>query len=374
MTAKVAILPGDGIGPQVTRQAVRVLEAAAELHGRLLETVDGLIGGASIEASGVPLTDETLELCRGSDAVLLGAVGGPAWDGLEPQRRPEAGLLRLRKELELFANIRPVRPHMATADASTLKPSLLGRVDLVIVRELTGGLYFGEPRGRSGTGRGARALDTLVYSDHEIRRVLELACKLARGRRRQVTSVDKANVLESSRLWREIAGEVAREHSDLRFDHQLVDSCAYKLLREPTQFDVIVTENLFGDILSDEAGVLVGSLGLLPSASLGSKGPGLFEPVHGSAPDIAGHGIANPIGAILSTALMATYSLGWADEALAIEQAVEAALDAGARTRDLGGSLSTGAMTNAVLAQLHARGALAAVPGGWLEGFRRGEK
>jgi 3-isopropylmalate dehydrogenase len=352
----IALLPGDGIGPEVVAAAVRVLEAVACRFGHELVFSEHPIGGGSLDLHGEALTAETLAACRSADAVLLGAVGGPRWDDPAVDRRPEDGLLALRRGLSVFANLRPVRAHPALAGSSPLKPERLAGVDLLVVRELTGGLYFARPKGRSHRGGVQSAVDTLRYSTEEIRRVVELAFRLAARRRRKVTSVDKANVLESSRLWREVAGRVAAEHAEVALNHLLVDTAAMRLITDAAGFDVLVTENMFGDILTDEAAVLAGSLGLLPSASLGAEGPGLYEPVHGSAPDIAGRGIANPVGAILSAALLLRYSLNLEAEALAIETTVDEALAAGCRTADLGGSLNTDGMTEAIL------GALTAAP------------
>jgi 3-isopropylmalate dehydrogenase len=350
--AKIVLLPGDGIGPEIVEQARRVLERVGERFGHRFLCEEQLVGGAAMDAGLGPLPLDTLAACRAADAVLLGAVGGPQWDDPRAPTRPETGLLALRKELRLFANLRPVQSHPALIDASPLKPERVRGVDCVVVRELTGGIYFGH-RAREALADGTvQVTDTLTYTDLELRRVLKVAFELARQRRRLVTSVDKANVLESSRLWRQISGEVARDFPDVRLEHQLVDSCAMRLVLAPTSFDVIVTENMFGDILSDEAAVVTGSLGMLPSASLGEGRPGLFEPIHGSAPDIAGLGVANPLGTILSTALMLRHGLGLETEARAVEQAVSGAVTAGARTRDLGGgdgSLSTAGMGQAVL-------------------------
>jgi 3-isopropylmalate dehydrogenase len=290
--------------------------------------------------------------CRAADAVLLGAVGGPRWDDPAAKVRPEQGLLGLRQGLAVYANLRPVRVHPRLLDASPLKPEKLAGVDILVIRELTGGLYFGQPKGRQRVNGRERAVDTLEYSDHEVRRVVELAFRLAQDRRRKVTSVDKANVLESSRLWRQVASTVAAEHPGTELEHMLVDTAAMRLISSPAAFDVLVTENMFGDILTDEASVLAGSMGLLPSASLGDAGPGLYEPIHGSAPDIAGRRLANPLGTILSAALLLRHSLRLPREAAAVEAAVDAALTAGARTADLGGRLTTRDMTDAVLAQL----------------------
>ena len=354
MKAKIVVLPGDGIGPEVVAEALRVMKRIAAGHGHDFDFQERSIGGASIDAHGVALTEETLAACKAADAVLLGAVGGPRWDDPNAAVRPEQGLLALRKGLAVFANLRPVSVHPSLVDASPLRPSLLAGVDMLVVRELTGGLYFGRPRGRDRTADGhERAVDTLEYHDYEIRRVIELAFRFSRARRKKVTSVDKANVLESSRLWRQIAVEIGKEHPDVTLDHLLVDTAAMQLVRSPASFDVVVTENMFGDILTDEASVLAGSMGLLPSASLGEPGqPGLFEPIHGSAPDIAGKGVANPVGTILSAALLLRWSLGMAEEASVVEAAVSAALAAGARTADLGGALSTSQMTDEILRRL----------------------
>ncbi|MDR7484384.1 MAG: 3-isopropylmalate dehydrogenase [Armatimonadota bacterium] len=355
MKARIVLLPGDGIGPEVTAEAVKVLRAVARLRGHTFTFEEAPFGGAAIRAGWPPLPDATLEACRRADAVLLGAVGGPEWDGLPPDRRPEAGLLALRRALRLFANLRPVRAFPALLDAAPLRTEVLAGTDLLIVRELTGGLYFGEPRGRAARDGRRAAIDTLTYAEDEIARVVRTAFRAAQRRRRHLTSVDKANVLHSSQLWREVVGEVAREFPDVTLDHMLVDAAAMHLVRRPTLFDVMVTENMFGDILSDEAAGLVGSLGFLPSASLGADGPSLYEPVHGTAPDIAGKGLANPIGAILSAALLLRYALGLADEAAAVEGAVDAAVASGARTADVAAgrpALSTAAFGDRVAALL----------------------
>ncbi len=352
MKAKLVLLPGDGIGPEVVREAVRVLEAVAGRYGHVFEYVERLIGGGAIDRYGTALTDETLADCRAADAVLLGAVGGPKWDDPAAPVRPEQGLLALRKGLGVFANLRPVRVHPSLADASPLKPDRLAGVDVLVVRELTGGLYFGQPKGREWRDGHECAVDTLEYYDDEIRRVVELAFRLAQGRRKKVASVDKANVLESSRLWRQIATRIGAEHPDVTLEHVLVDTAAMRLVARPASFDVLVTENMFGDILTDEAAVLVGSMGLLPSASLGETGPGLYEPIHGSAPDIAGQGIANPVGTILSAALLLRHSLKLEREAAAIEFAVDRALASGCRTADLGGGLTTRQMTDEIMARM----------------------
>jgi 3-isopropylmalate dehydrogenase len=347
--ANIVLLPGDGVGPEVVAEAARVLDAVARKFEHSFEFSERLMGGCSIDQYGAALTDETLADCRASDAVLLGAVGGPKWDDPSAQVRPEQGLLALRKGLGVFANLRPVRVHPSLVNASPLKPEKLTGVDVLVVRELTGGLYFGQPKGRGTRDGHERAVDTLEYFDYEVRRVMELAFQLAAGRRKKVTSVDKANVLESSRLWRQIATAVGAEHPDIALEHTLVDTAAMRLIASPASLDVLVTENMFGDILTDEASVLVGSMGLLPSASLGSSGPGLYEPIHGSAPDIAGQGIANPVGTILSAAMLLHYSFQLEREAAAIEAAVDGALTAGCRTADLGGRLTTQQMTDEII-------------------------
>jgi 3-isopropylmalate dehydrogenase len=354
--ANILLLPGDGIGPEVIAESVRVLEKAAARSGHTLGFQERLMGGCSIDRFGVPLTDEVLADCRAADAVLMGAVGGPKWDDPRATVRPEQGLLALRLGLNVFANLRPVRVRSALQDVSPIKPDRIAGVDFMVVRELTGGLYFGLPKERGRTADGhERAVDTLEYNDYEVRRVVEFAFRMAAGRRRKVTSVDKANVLESSRLWRQVATEVGAQNPGIALDHILVDTAAMRIIASPRDFDVIVTDNMFGDILTDEASVLAGSMGMLPSASLGSDGPGLYEPIHGSAPDIAGKGIANPIAAILSGAMLFRYSLSWGKEADAIERAVDEVLEAGNRTADLrpsGKPLSTKAMTDCVLGEL----------------------
>ena len=352
MEKHIVLVPGDGIGPEVVAEAVKVLQVIAEKYGHSFSFTSYLIGGCSIDRFGAALTEETLAACQQSDAVLLGAVGGPKWDDPAAKVRPEQGLLGLRKGLGVFANLRPVRLHPDLIGASPLKPDRLQGVDMVVVRELTGGLYFGQPKGREMRDGHERAVDTLEYYDYEINRVVELAFKLAQGRRQKVTSVDKANVLESSRLWRKLATEIGQRYPDVALNHVLVDTAAMKLVASPGEFDVMVTENMFGDILTDEASVLAGSMGMLPSASLGAGGPGLYEPIHGSAPDIAGKGIANPLGTILSAALLLRYSLGLESEARALESAVDRAVSGGARTADLGGHLSTRDMTAAVIEQI----------------------
>jgi 3-isopropylmalate dehydrogenase len=337
---KVAVLPGDGIGPEVIAEGVRVLRAVGQRFGHRFELREGLIGGCALDARGTPLPSETLDICRAADAVLLGAVGGPRWDDPDAKQRPEQGLLGLRKELGVYANLRPVSVHPALIAASPLRAERLEGVDFIFVRELTGGIYFGEKR-REGVGGGECAVDVCSYTASEIERVTRVAGELARTRRRKLTSVDKANVLETSRLWRSTVTRVVRdEFPDLELDHVLVDACAMQLLRNPQAFDVIVTENMFGDILTDEASMLAGSLGVLPSASLGDTEVGryrrgLYEPIHGSAPDIAGQGIANPVGTILSVALMLRHSFGLESAARAVEGAVSKAIGDGCVTVDI---------------------------------------
>lgn len=352
MEYRIVLLPGDGIGPEVVAEAVRVLEAVSGFSGAVFHMTKHLIGGCSIDQFGTALTEETLSACQKADAVLLGAVGGPKWDNPEAKVRPEQGLLALRKGLGVFANLRPVKVYPDLTDSSPLKAEKLAGVDMIVVRELTGGLYFGEPKGQTVVDGHERAVDTLVYSDEEIRRVVRMAFQLAERRRGKVTSVDKANVLESSRLWRKVTNEVAAGFPEVHLEHMLVDTAAMRLVTSPANFDVVVTENMFGDILTDEASVLAGSMGMLPSASLGDGGAGLYEPIHGSAPDIAGRGIANPLGTILSTALMLRYSLHMEQEAARVEKAVDRAITDGMRTADLGGSLSSAEMADAVIARM----------------------
>ena len=352
MKAHITLLPGDGVGPEVVGEAARVLDTIAGKHGHEFLLGERLMGGCSIDRYGSSLTDETLSDCKDSDAVLLGAVGGPKWDDPAAKERPERGLLALRKGLGVFANLRPVKVHPALMNSSPLRPEILKGVDIIVVRELTGGLYFGWPKGRDVKDGRERAVDTLEYYDYEIRRVVELAFKLAKGRKKKVTSVDKANVLESSRLWRQIATKVGEENPDIELEHMLVDTAAMRLVSSPASFDVIVTENMFGDILTDEASVLSGSMGMLPSASLGDSRLGLYEPIHGSAPDIAGKGIANPLGAILSTAMLLRHSLGLEAEASSVERAVAQVIQAGCRTVDLGGQLGTHQMADEIIARL----------------------
>ena len=355
MRGHIAVLPGDGIGPEVIDAALQCLRAVAARFGHELTLEELPFGGAAIDAHGAPLPPATLAACRAADAVLLGAIGGPRWSAPDAPVRPEAGLLRLRKELGVYANLRPVKVHAALIGASTLKPAVVEGVDLVFVRELTGGIYFGDK-----TRDAARATDLCVYTAAEIERIVRAAARLARERRRRLTSIDKANVLETSRLWRAVCERVIeREFPDVALEHMLVDAAAMHLIHRPRDFDVLVTENMFGDILTDEASMLAGSLGLLPSASLGEGQRGGYEPVHGSAPDIAGRGIANPFGAIYSVALLLKHSLGLAAEAAALEQAADAALASGVRTADLvpAGAryLSTRAAAEAVVSSLPPR-------------------
>lgn len=346
---KITLLPGDGIGPEVVYEATKVLDAVAKKYNHTFNFQERLMGGCSIDKFGKSITDETLDDCKNSDSVLLGAVGGPKWDDPNAKDRPERGLLALRKGLDVFANLRPVKVHPSLIDASPLKAEKLKDVDIIVVRELTGGLYFGQPKMREMVNGNERAVDTLEYFDFEIKRIIELAFKLADGRKQKVTSVDKANILESSRMWRQIASNVATVNPAIQLEHTLVDTAAMRLITSPASFDVIVTENMFGDILTDEASVLTGSMGMLPSASLSETTIGLYEPIHGSAPDIAGQGIANPIGTILSCALMLRYSFNLENEAVAIEKAVDHAITNGARTADLGGRLKTHQMTDEIL-------------------------
>ncbi len=327
----VTVLPGDGIGVEVTREAVRILRATAEIQGYEFRFRSEPVGGAAIRETGQPLPPSTLEACLAGDAVLLGAVGGPEFDSLPPERKPESGLLALRTRLGAFANLRPAASHRAIEDCSPLRPEIVRGADVLVVRELLGGLYFGQPRGFSSD---SAAFNTMRYSTQEIERIARIAFQQARARRRKVTSVDKANVLEASQLWRKVVTAVANEFPDVALDHMYVDACAMHLVSNPARFDVVLTENLFGDILSDESAVITGSLGMLASASIGGK-VGLFEPVHGSAPDIAGRGIANPLGAIATAALLLRYAGGMEQEALDIEAAIAEVLERGYRTADL---------------------------------------
>jgi 3-isopropylmalate dehydrogenase len=356
---RVAYLPGDGIGPEVCDVARRVVDAAGERFGFAVTWDERRIGGEAIDTDGNPLPAATLDACRNADAVLLGAVGGPQWDDPSASVRPEDALLGLRSELELFANLRPVRAHDALADASPLRPEIRAGADILILRELTGGLYFGRPQGRSTQDGVEHVVDTLAYSRPEIERIVELGFELAEGRRGHLTSVDKANVLASSRLWREVVNEAAERHPGVSVEHALVDATAYLVLTQPGHYDVIVTENLFGDILSDEAAAIAGSLGLMASASLGTRTTdagrfGLYEPVHGSAPSIAGQGIANPLATVASAAMLLRWSLGEVDAADAVDAAVDAAIEDGPRTGDLGGSDGSEAVAEFLLGRIGA--------------------
>lgn len=360
MNTNIVLLPGDGIGPEVVSAAVAVLQAVGQKFGHRFETAEFLIGGCSIDQHGTALPEETLGACLESDAVLLGAVGGPKWDDPTAKVRPEQGLLGVRKAMDLFANLRPVNPHPDLVDASPLKRDRLEGVDLLVIRELTGDVYFGTPRERKEVNGEWVALDTMIYSQSEIRRVAHVAFRAAQGRKGRVASVDKANVLESSRLWRQTVTEVAREYPDVQLEHVLVDAAAMYLINRPASFDVMVTGNLFGDILTDEASVLSGSMGNLPSASLGQIKNrhgfprGLYEPIHGSAPDIAGKGIANPVGTVLSAAMMLRYSLGLETEAAVVETAVFQTLRDGVRTADLArtNTVTTKQMTEEIVKRI----------------------
>ena len=358
-TYRIAVLAGDGVGQEVIPEAVRVLQAVAKGTGISLEFEPALCGGAAIDATGHPLPPATLELCRLAHAILFGAVGGPKWDGVPQEQRPERGLLALRKELDLYANLRPATCFPMLEDASPLRREVVSGTDIMVIRELTGGLYFGEPRGIEQRADGSdRAVNTMVYTSGEIERVARVAFDVARKRRRKVTSVDKSNVLVVSQLWREVVNRVATDYPDVTLDHVLVDNCAMALVQRPTQFDTIVTENTFGDILSDEAAILAGSMGMLPSASLGGA-VGLYEPVHGTAPDIAGKGVANPIAAVLSSAMLMRYSLDLVDAAAKVERAVMRVLEQGYRTADIAGAgsrrVGTREMGEAILKEVEAQ-------------------
>ena len=340
MNLNVLVLPGDGIGTEVTCQAVRVLEHVAKKWNHSLHLMEGLLGGIAIHKTGTPFPEETARLAASADATLMGAVGLPEFDNAPPEKRPEKGLLGIRKALGVYANLRPVRAYASQLDSSPLKNHLVEGADMIIVRELTGGIYYGTPRGITGTGAEMRAVNTMTYTRAEIERVSRMAFHLARARRKKVTSVDKSNVLENSQLWRSVVVEVAKEFPDVELDHLLVDNCAMQLILNPKRFDVVLTENMFGDILSDEGAVLAGSIGMLPSASIGDRRPsgawvGLYEPVHGSAPDIAGQNKANPLGAIGSVAAMLAYSFSLKEEAAAVEAAIEKVLQSGYLTADL---------------------------------------
>jgi len=359
LTKRILILAGDGIGPEIVAEAVKILEALRERHGLDLTLDEAPVGGAGYDECGQPLPEQTLAAARAADAVLLGAVGGPKWEALPIALRPEKGLLGLRSGLGLFANLRPAILFPQLAEASSLKPELVAGLDILIVRELTGGIYFGEPRGVTRTSSGERrGVNSLVYDESEIRRICRVAFDIARQRGRRVCSVDKANVLECTELWREVASEVAADYPDVSLTHMYVDNAAMQLVRAPKQFDVVVTTNMFGDILSDAAAMLTGSIGMLPSASLNAEGRGMYEPIHGSAPDIAGRGVANPLATILSLAMMMRYSLQEPEAATRIETAVGRVLDQGLRTGDIMSEgmrqVGTAEMGDAVLAALAA--------------------
>ena len=357
MTAKVLILPGDGIGHEISQSAQLVLEAAMSLYNFELDIAHDVIGGTAYDVHGTPLAEQTLENAKSADAILLGAVGGPKWEPLDISVRPEKALLRLRKELDLFANLRPAMLFKPLAEASSLKPELVADLDILIVRELTGGIYFGQPRGIDSHSSGERyGFNTYIYHEEEIRRIAHTAFQSAQKRGGRLCSVDKANVLEVTELWRDIVTEIAADYPDVELSHMYVDNAAMQLIRAPKQFDVILTGNMFGDILSDAAAMLTGSIGMLPSASLNASGVGLYEPVHGSAPDIAGQDKANPLAMILSVSMMLRYSLAQEEAADAIESAVLSVLESGARTGDIASSgdtvLGTEAMTQAVISAL----------------------
>ncbi|WP_366055653.1 3-isopropylmalate dehydrogenase [Gimesia sp.] len=357
MEARITLLPGDGIGPEIVEQAKRVLDTIAQKYGHQFESPTCPMGGNAIDEFGDPLPAETLETCKASDAILLGAVGGPKWDDPSAKTRPEAGLLKIRKELGLFANLRPIKPYKELLDASPLKREIIEGTDILFFRELTGGIYFGES-GRMEHPDGEKAFSVMTYTTKEIARIVRLAAESARNRGGKLTSVDKANVLEVSRLWRQVAADVVKnEFPDIEYEVVLVDAMAMHLISRPSEFDVVVTGNMFGDILTDEGSMLPGSLGLLPSASLGAEGPGLYEPIHGSAPDIAGKGIANPLATILATAMLLRHSLNLETEATAVEEAVARVLAAGHRTADIaagGKSISTVEMGDCVIQELTA--------------------
>jgi 3-isopropylmalate dehydrogenase len=339
MELNIAVLPGDGVGPEVMTQGLTVLEAVGERFGHSFKFNEGLIGGVAIDTEGKALSYETLSMCKQADAVLLGAVGGSKWDDPQAKVHPEDGLLSLRKGLKLFANLRPVKVFPMLVDSANLKPEVVRGVDLMVVRELTGGLYFGEPKKQWRTAKGRQAVDTMAYSESEIERILRMGFEVARSRRKKLTSVDKANVLQSSRLWRQIAIEMAADYPDIELQHMLIDACAMRLIQRPSELDVVVTENTFGDIITDEASMLAGSMGMLPSASLAEipsgRTFGMYEPIHGSAPSRAGQGLANPIATILSVGMMLRYSFALETEARAVEDAVLATLEEGYRTYDI---------------------------------------
>lgn len=357
MSKSILILPGDGIGPEIVTEAEKVLDALSQDHGLEISTEQGLIGGSAIDETGVPLPDETLALGKQCDAVLLGAVGGPKWDKIERSLRPERGLLAIRSGLDLYANLRPAILYKELADASSLKREVIGALDIMIVRELTGGIYFGQPRGIRTLKDGQReGFNTLVYKESEIERIAHTAFDVAMKRNKKVCSVDKANVLEATELWREVVTRVAKNYPEVSLEHMYVDNAAMQLVRDPGQFDVIVTTNMFGDILSDMASMLTGSIGMLPSASLNAEGKGMYEPIHGSAPDIAGQNIANPLATIISTAMMLRYSLAEVTQADRVDQAVQKVLSSGIRTADIVSEgmtkVSTSEMGDAVVAAL----------------------
>lgn len=341
MNFKLAVLPGDGVGPDVMAEGIKILEAVGKKFGHDFELTRGLIGGVAIEAEGTALSEDTLEMCKTRDAVLFGAVGDPRYDAPQAKIHPEDGILAIRKGLELFANLRPVKLFSQLTDSTPLKSNIVKGTDFMVVRELTGGLYFGKPKRQWTTSRGRRAVDTMAYSEQEIERIVRVGFEMARKRRKKLTSVDKANVLQSSRLWRLVTSEVAKEYPDIQLDNMLVDTCSMRFIQNPTYFDVVVTENTFGDILTDEASTLTGSMGMMPSASLGgipqagSRIMGLYEPIHGSAPKYSGQNRVNPIATILSVAMMCRHSLALEKEALAIETAVNDVLNAGYRTYDI---------------------------------------
>ncbi len=367
MNLSILLLPGDGIGVEVTREAGKVLRHVADAFGHQLSISEGLLGGIAIHQTGNPFPEETRRLALEADATLLGAVGLPEFDNAPPEKRPERGLLGIRKALEVYANLRPVQTYRALLNSSPLKNEVVDGADMIIVRELTGGLYYGTPRGISGSGSDERGINTMSYTRPEIERVSRMAFELARNRRKKVTSVDKSNVLETSQLWRRVVTEISAQYSDVALDHMLVDNCAMQLITNPKHFDVVLTENMFGDILSDEAAVLAGSIGMLPSASIGAKRPsgawvGLYEPVHGSAPDIAGQNKANPLGAIGSVAAMLQYSFNLQEEARAVTRGIEEVLNSGRVTADLkpsGAPASTSDVGDAVCASLRSRAAIA---------------
>jgi len=335
MKFKIAVLPGDGIGPEVIKQAIKVIEVIKKRFNHDIELFEGIVGGIAIDNYGDPLPEETWKICERSDAILLGAVGGPKWDNLPGEKRPEKALLKLRSGFNLFANIRPIVVFDELIFSSSLKEEFLKDVDFVIVRELTGGLYFGKPKETRVENGEEIAIDTMIYRESEIRRIAHVAFKMAQKRKKKVTSVDKANILECSRLWRKVVEDVSKEYGDVVLEHMYVDNCSMQIVRNPRQFDVILTENTFGDILSDEAAIITGSIGMLPSASLGESEKGLYEPIHGSAPDIAGQNIANPLATILSVAMMFRFSFGLEEEAHIIEEAVRKVLKSGYFTKDL---------------------------------------